>query len=320
MKARPPVHRTNRRHRGTSSGNHLLDVKIRTSTARRRRNETLGRWVRNITLLTLLAVGTAFGVREALNKFFFQNSEYTLQRISMNLDNILTREEILQETGLREGVNIFSIDLGRVAGTLEAMPQIESVRIERHLPDQISIDVTARRPVAWIAAEGEAGDPSASEKSLLVDKNGYLMHPRHLLPEYLHLPAIFGVHSDNIQAGEPLHSKDLRLALELIDTVAKHPESLLKIRTLNISRGYCIEIVNDRNAHIIFASTDFEGQLERLQKLLAHCEESGRVLESVNLMVKRNTPVTFVVASAPPVMEPSTTPAPRTSAGKTRRN
>ena len=316
MPSRPPARKVNRRSNNVSSRDHLLDVRIRTSTARRRRQEKIGRWVWNILLVSLIGTGAFFGIRAALDRFFFQNADYTLRRITFNLDEVLTREEALAQTGLREGVNIFSVDLNKVEAALEAIPQIQSVRIERELPDHLTVSVTSREPVAWVAAEGENDDPSASEKSLLVDANGFLMHPRRVLPEYFHLPAIYGVKSDNIRAGEPLQSEDLRLALSLIDTVARHPESLLRIRTLDISRGYCIEVVSDRNSRIRFGTTDFEEQLARLQQLLAHCDESGRSLETVNLMVKRNTPVTFLVAAAPPVeaaVKPEPTP-------KTRRN
>jgi cell division septal protein FtsQ len=299
MPIRQPIRKVNRRSRNTSKRDHLLDVRIRTSTARRKRREKIGRWVWSLFLVAILGAGSFFGIRAALNRFFFQNADYTLNRITLNLDNILTREEALDATGLHEGVNIFSVDLAKVEASLAAIPQVGSVQIERELPDHLAVTVTAREPVAWVAAEGETGDPSASEKSLLVDASGFLMRPLHILPEYFHLPAIYGVKSDNIRAGEPLQSEDLRLALQLIDTVARNPQSLLRIRTLDISRGYCIDVLSDRNSRIIFGTSDFDEQLARLQQLLAHCDESGRLLDSVNLMVKRNTPVTFVVAAVP---------------------
>jgi len=317
MLNRQPVRKPNRRARGVSPRSHLLDVQLRTSTVRRRRHEFIGRWLFNIILIASLGVASFFGIRAALDRFFFSNADYTLNRVALDLDNILTREEALNETGLHEGVNIFSVDLARVEKVLKAIPQVETVRIERELPDQISITLTARDPIAWVAAEGESGDPTASEKSLLVDATGYLMRPRHIQPEYFHLPVIYGVKSDNIRDGEPLSSQDLRVAISLVEMVGRRPESLLRIRTLDISKGYCIEVVNDRNAHILFAAEDFENQLARLQQLLAHCEETGRNLESVNLMVKRNTPVRFIVAAAPET--PGKTSS-GTSTTKTRRN
>jgi len=323
MPERSTARKVNRRSRATAPRDHLLDVRIRTSTARRRNQETAGRWIRNLLLLTFLISGSVFGVRYALDRFFFQNAEYTLRRITLELVGLFTREQALAESGLSEGVNIFSVDLAKVESTLEAIPQVEDARVVRELPDHIRVTLTARKPVAWVAAEGETGDPTSSEKSLLADARGYLMRPRHVTPEDYHLPVIYGLKSDNIREGEALQIDDMQNALKLLDTVARHPESLLKIRTMDVSKGYRIDVVNDANSRIIFAASDFEEQLTRLQKLLVHCSESGRALESVNLMVRRNTPVTFVMAAAPAVEEqPAAAPArpPAKSAQKTRRN
>ncbi|MFZ0710589.1 MAG: FtsQ-type POTRA domain-containing protein [Terrimicrobiaceae bacterium] len=318
---RPPP-KVNRRLRNSLSRAHLLDVRMRTSTTRRRRQQTIARWVTKLFLIATISAAAFFGLRTALDRFFFRNAEYTLRRISFDLDGILTREEALAATGLHEGVNIFTVDLAKVEAALREIPQVQDVRLDRKLPDQIDVSVTARRPVAWVAAPDEKGDPSASEKSLLVDASGFLLRPRRVLPEYFHLPAIYGVKSDNVRNGETLPGEDLRLALQLIETLARHPESLLHIRTIDISRGYCIEVVNDANARILFATSDFEEQLARLQQLLEHCDESGRALESVNLMVKRNTPVTFVAsATTPPEVPPAAAVAvPQQPAPKTRKN
>jgi POTRA domain, FtsQ-type/Cell division protein FtsQ/DivIB, C-terminal len=244
-----------------------------------------------------------------------------LRRISFELDEILTRDEALAVTGLREGVNIFSVDFAKVEAALREIPQVQDVRLARKLPDQIDVSITARRPIAWVAAPGETGDPSASEKSLLVDAGGFLMRPRHIMPEYFHLPAIYGAKSDNVRDGEPLPGEDLRLAVRLIETVARHPNSLLHIRAIDVSRGYCLEVVNDANARILFGTGDFEEQLARLQQLLAHCNETGRSLERVNLMVKRNTPVNFVAVANPLPEDPVAIPAPSAQpTPKTRRN
>ena len=324
MPERPTARRVNRRSRATAPRDHLLDLRIRTSTARRRNQETAGRWIRNLLFLTFLISGSVFGVRYALDRFFFQNAEYTLRRITLELDGLFTREQALAESGLSEGVNIFSVDLARVEKALEAVPQVENARVVRELPDHIQVTLTARKPVAWVAAEGETGDPTSSEKSLLADARGYLMRPRHVTPEDYHLPVIYGLKSDNIREGEALQIDDMQNALKLLDTVARHPESLLKIRTMDVSKGYRIDVINDANSRIIFAAADFEEQLTRLQKLLVHCSESGRALESVNLMVRRNTPVTFVMAAAPAVEEQPAAAAPTRppakSSQKTRRN
>ena len=269
-------------------------------------------WVFRLMFLFVLAGGAYYGAREAFDRFFYSNPDYTLKKIDMELDQVLTREELLAETGLTEGINIFSIDLAAIEKTLREVPMAEEVRIERILPDRLVIKVTSRTPVAWIASGKEVADPSTSPDSLLVDSGGLLMRPRRIQPEHLHLPVIYGVQSDNIHQGEPLHSEDLRMGLLLLAEVAARPDCLLRIRSMDISRGYRIEVINDQNARVQFATGDFNEQLDRLQKLLLHCAETGRILDSVNLMVRRNTPVTFVMASLPPEA-PAEKPAKKTS-------
>lgn len=309
----------NRRLRPAGRGQHLLNVKVRAVTARRQRRQKLGSFFWKSALLVTFCVTAWLGIFTALDKFFFSNSDYTLKRVTLELDGVITREEALAETGIQEGENIFRVDLSSAEKALRAIPQVGDVCIERHLPDHISITITARDPVAWIAPLDQNADPFDAEKSLLVDGTGFLMKPRIIQPDFYHLPVIYGVQSDNIRDGEPLHNEDLHSALVLLDEVARHPECLLNIRTMNISKGYCVEVVSERNARITFATEEYSGQLGRLRQLLEHCRDTGRELESVNLMVRRNTPVTFVMA--PPATEKMTSTNPRTAqSGGGRKN
>lgn len=314
-----PSPRGNRRLRPAGRGQHLLNVKVRAVTARRQRRQKVGSFFWKSALLVILCIAAWLGISTALDKFFFSNTDYTLKRATLELDGVLTREEALEETGIREGVNIFRLDLAAAEKALRAIPQVGEVCIERCLPDQISITITARDPVAWVAPLDKDADPFDPEKSLLVDETGFLMKPRIIQPQFYHLPVIYGVQSDNIRDGEPLHNEDLHRALALLDEVARHPECLLNIRTMNISKGYCVDVVSDRNARIAFSTEEYSEQLGRLRQLLEHCRDTGRELESVNLMVRRNTPVTFVMA--PPATEKIAGSTPRSAqAGGGRRN
>lgn len=309
----------NRRLRQAGRGQHLLNVKVRAVTARRQRRQKVSSFFWVSVLLVVISLAAWLGIATALDKFFFSNPDYTLRRVTLELDGVMTREEALAETGVREGENIFRVDLANAEKALRAVPMVGEVCIERHLPDHISITVAARKPVAWVAPIEKDADPFDPEKSLLVDESGYLMKPRIIQPEFYHLPVIYGVQSDNIRDGEPLHNEDLHRALALLDEVSRHPECLLNIRTMNISKGYCVEVVSDRNARVTFSTEDYSEQLGRLRQLLEHCRDSGRELDSVNLMVRRNTPVTFVMA--PPATEKIASPAQRTAqSGGGRKN
>ena len=135
---------------------------------------------------------------------------------------------------------------------------------------------------------------------LLVDASGFLMRPRLIPQEFYSLPVIYGVNATDILEGKPLQNDDLKKAITLLDEASARPESLVRIRSLNISKGYCIDALTDQNARVKFGHSDFSGQVEKLHRLLVHCRDTGRELDSVNLMVSKNTPVKFVMASLSP--------------------
>lgn len=299
----------NRRLGRATSADYVLEVTTRSSSAKRRRRLRILSWCVKLVLLAAAGTGAYYGVQAGLNRFFFTNPDYTLRTLTFDLDGIMTREEAVETTGLQEGSNIFAVDLSAVEASLRRISMVRQVTIERILPDTISLRLEAREPIAWVAAPGETGDPSSSPDSLLVDASGTLIKPRQIHPEYLHLPVIYGVAGDGISEGNIPEHEGLHEALALIETVAAAPDLLLHIRSIDASKGYRLDVVNDENAHIVFSSSNYPDQLARLQKLLVHCTESGRQLETVNLMVRRNTPVTFVMAAAatpPPVSAPKT--------------
>jgi hypothetical protein len=153
---------------------------------------------------------------------------------------------------------------------------------------------------------------------ILVDDSGFLMKPRILQQEFHQLPIIYGTNVEKIREGSLLEGEDLKNALTLLREARSQPKSLLVIRSLNISKGYCIDALTDQNTRVKFASGDYSSQLVKLQRLLEHCRDTGREIESVNLMVTKNTPVKFVMTSPPaPILEKQ---KPISQKSKTKKN
>jgi cell division protein FtsQ len=288
---------SNRRVRRPSSADYLLEVTTRSAVSRRRRRRALWGWVSRALILLVVGVGAYFGIRAGFDRFFFNNPDYTITRIDMELDGILTREEVLEMTGLREGDNIFAVNLASVERTLRALPIVRDVRIERVLPDRLSVVLRARDPVAWLVPGSEQVDPSSAPGAVLLDPSGMLMRARRLLPEYLHLPAIYGIKISPPAEGDGNNIPGVKPALDLIAALAERPDHLLRIRAIDVSRGYRMDVFDDQHALISFGADKPGEQLDRLQTLLLHCAESGRTLQNVNLMVRRNTPVVFAMAA-----------------------
>jgi hypothetical protein len=73
-------------------------------------------------------------------------------------------------------------------------------------------------------------------------------------------------------------------------------------RVVDVSKGYCLVVTDDRKAKVTFGFDNIGGQLDRLRQLLDYVEPQNRELQSVNLMLERNIPVVFAPPPAPPAL------------------
>lgn len=248
-----------------------------------------------IFAVLVFLVVAALVLRESAEKFFFQNTEYSLHHLDAKLDGVMTQEELVSLTGFEEGKNIFQMDLDQANRKIAALPEVRTVTLERQLPDTIRISIERRTPVFLFAGTGDAAEAFVSGKSFLCDKEGVLLQPSRLDPEFLNLPVLKGVDLGEAKPGVKLENEQLTFAALLFDSLSEIPEESFKVRSIDVSKGYSAVLTDSSNARYIFGKDDLPGQIERLKKLLAHCEETGRQIETANLMVTRNTPVTFVL-------------------------
>src|ERR1700686_357988 len=273
---------------------HLLDVKVRAKKVAARRTQSVLLTVCGFILIATMLGGVAFGARRILNALFFTNSDYAIKAIEVTSDGNLTREAILRAADVAEGKNIFSISLPKVQEKLGALPQVEESRIQRILPNKLVISIQERRPVAWVVPPETNVGSFNFESAYLVDRRGILLKTKSLAPEYLGLPLIIGVDISNCQAGQPLEQDDVKAALDLIRASAEVLQGRFQIQSIDVSKGYCLTVTDRQHASVTFGTDEIETQLHRLGAVLSYCDKNSRELQTVNLMVQRNVPVTFV--------------------------
>lgn len=330
MKGRTPARVQPRNQRVSSrkqrKQQHLLDVKVRSRAANRQRNRRVVAWI-SALFLTCTAIGGAwYGGRKALRHYFWQNPEYNLTEVEIHTDGALTREQIVGATTIQEGQNIFAINLSDARKALVALPQVERADIERIMPNKISIDIAERKPVAWVTGKDDA-NPSADPGAFLIDHNGVLMRVKTQVPDFYHLPVICGLDVENYEEGETIDLPEIKAALELIRVTGENP-ARYQVRSIDVSLGYCLVVTDERHAKITFPLDDIASQLDRLAVLYANVDENHQEIQTVNLLVQRNIPVTFVPppdpqagatdpnAPAAPAASPSPSPKSKPVAGE----
>ncbi len=287
---------------------HVLDVKIRESKERSRRFRTICGFVFKVVIVVGLGVGAWIGGKEGLRRFVWENPDYYIHDIAFTTDGALTREQVLNTASLVEGVNIFSVSLANARTSIEQLPQVESATVQRQFPSTITVTITERRPIAWVAAKGDE-DPSSSDKSFLIDARGTVLRSRVILPEYYHLPIISGFETENLVPGKRVNALEMQAALELVKLNAD--STRFQARNIDLSKGYCLVVTDQRRAKVTFGLEKVDQQLSRLYRCLDRAEEDHRELQTVNLIVERNIPVTFVEpesdfpADGLPIAEPA---------------
>jgi cell division septal protein FtsQ len=273
---------------------HLLDVRVRSHKATQHRNRRVLVVASKIVLALVLGAGLIFGVRFGAKRLFFENPDYQLSQIEVQTDGTLQRDQILKTAGLREGENIFGINLAQVHDRLQQLPQVDEVQVVRKLPGEIDLRIVERKPVAWITSEKQISDPFASDVAFLVDARGVLMKEKKLLPEYLGLPLITGCTSDSLEAGKTVGSFEAKAALELLRlSTGSFMQTRFQVREIDLSKGYCLQVSDKNHTLVSFGFDNLEGQLQRLEQFLVYADDSKRELATVNLLVQRNIPVTF---------------------------
>ncbi len=271
---------------------HLLDVKVRARTAARQRNRRIITWVCSTILFAAAIGGAIYGAQAALTKFLWENPDYNLTDLEIATDGTLSREEIISATSIVEGANIFSVSLSKTRKAIDEIPKVESVTLQRVLPNRISIHITERKPIAWIAQHIDQ-DPTTSKEAFLVDSKGILMERgnRRDFGQYFNLPIIAGVNIDNMRSGTPVNNADVQSALDLI--LLNMDNARFEIRTLDLSKGYCMLVTDQHRSEITFGLDRIAEQLDRLSQLLDYTEPRNKEIRTANLMLSRNVPVTF---------------------------
>jgi cell division protein FtsQ len=273
--------------------NHLLEVTATAETERRRRNQKIFLYAGEAVVLAGIIAFAWIGIRTLVNAQIFENDRYAVRVIEVHSSGVMTREEVLARTGIREGVNIFSLNLESSQAALASIAEVKSARVERILPDTVSISVEPRRPVAWVAPRDTGTDPSAMESAFLVDADGILMKPQRLEPAHTRLPVVYGVPTEQWRAGDRIELPELQAALELFTRAAERAEPEILLRAADISRGWCVVAWSDPQERFTFGLDDIPGQLDRLQLILVHVSQTSRRIATANLIPERNTPVTF---------------------------
>lgn len=243
--------------------------------------------------LAAAAMVTSIGMDVILGNLLYKNNDFIVRRFQVEQQGKIGKGELVSATGVKIGQNLIQLSLGEVQESVQRLPKVASVRVERRLPDTLYLCVEERQPVALICPTPSAGMQLA-QPTYYIDARGFILKPKPG-EKLLSLPVVRGISSDEVVEGERTANAELRAALLFIRVAALAPvRDGLDISTLMIEGPGRFLVATPRGGKIRFRSGYLEEQFDRLTVIFEWAESKGRIVNTVDLTPERNVPVTFI--------------------------
>ncbi len=273
---------------------HRLEVNPRSRKSDRLRVARGARFGIKLALCSAVAFAVVAGLKAGAERLIFKNPKYVIGEIKVSSDGMLTRAQVLAETGLEEGGFALGVDLEGTRRKIEALPQVLSAEVRRELPGGVDITIKERVAVAWLECRDLNLAPFRTRDGCLLGADGVAMPCHSLMRKYLRLPVVRVPHISRVKYGEVVESEQVRGALRLIALNEKLLfEEQMEIRTIESPNPFSLLAVFASDAEVTFGIEGLERQMRDFKTVIDNAQAQGWRIATLNLMVEENVPVTF---------------------------
>jgi cell division protein FtsQ len=237
----------------------------------------------------LLAVGLLVGLYQGVaysgSLFFSRNPKFELKNINITSDGRLTPEFFLQRSGLETGTNLFQVDFEVLMKRFQEVPLVESVTLERRLPDTLNIRIVERVAMAQIRWNPKT-------LPFLLDRHAVVIP---MTRSGQSLPLIEGFRTQILRPGDRLDNPGIRQCLDLQAAVDRSGlGAQITFNTLDIRHPDFVTAQVNGEMTVRFPLHSAEDKLDRLAKTLRQASIQGKRLKTIDLTPDGvNVPVTF---------------------------
>jgi len=162
----------------------------------------------------------------AYTTWIAESKTFHTRRIEVSGNELLTKDEILDLAGLKPQSSIWKRDLCQITDGIRRNPFVESVEVERLLPDVLQIQIEEKHPVALLNLQGTF---------YCVDGHGLVLPSK---PGKLYdLPVISGDFQGGVSIGRKARGKRIQDGLGFLMFVFRsRPELYSRISEVVVGR------------------------------------------------------------------------------------
>lgn len=206
----------------------------------------------------LLAFLVAFG----LFWFLIHRPGLHIGKIRIIGATYVTREEVLEEGGLWEPINVLDIDRKQLIQNLEKDVRIEKASISFAFPTYFDIHITERLPGLYVECDG----PQFAK----VSYSGHVLAVHSSIPDAT-APLLTGYHGGNLMEGDEIEDEDVRGLLQFLGRL--EPSIQDQITEVSMDGRKRITIHLRRSLPIIVG--DAENANKKIDTFVMLCREMG---------------------------------------------
>lgn len=268
-------------------------------------------WFRALFTLGLLAAlwfGGGQAIRLTREHWLYHIEALALRQIVVTRDGVLTAEEIRRLAGIRTGRNVLTLDLFALQQRLLRHPRIETASVYLEYPDTLRIGIRERVPVARVLLPS-VGD---AQGFYLLDETAHVLMPfekgfapADIIAAELALPLLNGTTA----TGQSLTNPQVLAALQLLAGFdASAMAGITEPLSVDVSAPAVLTVLSAQGARVTLACEDFDRQLREWRAVHDRSLGLGRVIGTLDLSVRGNSPLKWLEASA--TSSPSPAPQP----------
>jgi cell division protein FtsQ len=263
----------------------LLMVSARVADQRRERSRRIAAVTLSVAALAGLCWVLVVGVRFLSRDLFTGNPKYLILNLDLQSDGQLRDHHVREYAGLREGMNLFSVDLNQVRRALQDVPVVRSVEVTRRLPDTLSVRLTERLALARLGADDR-------RNYLAIDRDGHVLGPSSRRKA---LPAITGLRDRGLRPGSYLDEKLIRDALDVLDLCdTTRVGQTIRISSIDVRHPEHLDITLVGGERVLFGRSQLEWRLSKVEQSLQAAARLGKAIKILDWTVDKNAPVEWM--------------------------
>lgn len=238
-----------------------------------------------VCLLIGLAVAVVMGFKWVGRQLYSENPRFEIQHLVVSTDGKLGEDYIRELSGLSEGMNLFELSFDEIEKRLQAS-WVESVYLERKLPNTLIVKVKERVPVAQIVGREKKPAP------WMIDRYGYVLPHRRKLAS---LPVISGVDAD-LQLGKQLTHSDVEIALKIVGMVdsSSYLQTYIQLETIDLEYSDYIYLFLRNGVRAKIPRYSLEPRLHKLASTIKIAAARGQRVKTADVTLdSAKVPATF---------------------------